>query len=305
MNFKKWLFEQQTNWKVIGYHRTNAAGVDFQSGFKKGERGEFGPGVYLFVNQTTIEKPNVIEKYGNNVIKAYCDLHGFLIFDKPTALSLYGTESLSKQLEIILGLNPLPAKLAKGIAEYENNQNYSVEKTPGQNVNGPEAVPYMLGIHRDKFNKHHQFDYLGTYMHPESLMRNLNLIDKIKGFYFFANTSTTKDFIIVAYSQNNITPIAFANVPNGISLSEAQWKKLNPSISLNNKYNQNSKYMPQKPELPPAIKKPFQRGEIVTAGNPNEKYIVLSTSSDGSIVYLKDNQGNETETHPNNLSHTN
>lgn len=322
MYFKNWLINEQSGWKLIAYHRTRQpidAVNKFTLGFDNPRNiGDYGPGIYLFINKKTIERPDVIDKYGEVVIKAYCDLHGFLILEPSLAKSLYGTSSLVEQLKIILNLKVLPSKLEQGISAFENTTkgndfSHEIQAHPEYKRQGNQALPYMLGVHKNQFNKLHDYkSWDGSkFMHPYALLRNLNLIDKIKGIYLYANTSTTRDWIIVSYNKNNISPIAYASVSNNESIDNVKWTPLNPKEFFKNRTSSPS--IVGKPEIAPEIKSSsfkvgdevYDKSDIrINKRDPSyelKKLKITGISANQQEIYLKSIDGHSYVTNVDNI----
>lgn len=308
LDFKEWLITENTGWKTVAYHRTsfrNKSDAEIansmSTGFKIGkQKGDFGPGVYLFANTNALMRPEVIEKYGDYVVKAYCDLNGFLILEPKLAKSLYGTDSLADQLKIILGMKALPPKLEDGIRKFEGDKNANIQVHPDYTRSGSAALPYLLGIHKNNFDARHNYKNYrdSNFLHPYTLLRNLNLISKIRGMYFYGDTATTQELVIVAFDASKVTPFAYAKVPLNTSLETANWTRFDVNQILKNKTYDNQIYRDKPLVAPPipeiglkvndvvALKTDIELNRRMPDHFPIHKYRISGISNDKQEIFL-------------------
>lgn len=180
------LLEDIYGHQVIGFHRTNKAGMaNLTSGhfFLSSSEGTYGPGIYLTYDFESQQTLYMIDNYGEYIIKCRVFMNNFLILDPPIAQRIYGDNwHWISQLEYFLRQMP-PS------SQFNVRRELGHVKAEGYPTYTSGLARILLSVFRKNLSK-----YLG-----------------VSGLVF---TGRQDGHVIVTYDSNAVTPLSWIHAPN-------------------------------------------------------------------------------------------
>ena len=196
------LVEEVFSSLSVAYHRTrnlkntNAIG---ESGFKAGDRGTYGKGIYLTYSFDDQQDDRMKELYGPFIVRCKVNLTDFLIFDRDVAARVYGaTKATLEDQFAYFGVKPTDLKRAF----FPHQEDGTLSDLTGSRYTSEVARVFAAWLLRTA----------PTLKRP------------IKGLVF---TGRQDGRVIVAYDPAPVIPFAWARVVNNDKTRETvKWNKI-------------------------------------------------------------------------------